>query len=294
MNSMTGYGKAEVTVGNNKVTIEIFSVNRRQIDVQVILPDDFSAYEMPIREIITENVARGQVTVRVSAVLIPDAKKYRPAEINRELAREYAREFKKLAKEIGCEDEIDLELVLEAPGVLIPVQQTAEDEKTWRQFKKGLDKALKDFLSMRAKEGRHLEEDLVRRVKNMQSELEKVKKRAPEVVKRYRKQLEERIKAAGLSVDPEDEERLLKEIVLFADRSDISEEIARLESHFKKFYEYLKEKEPIGKTLDFLAQEMNREINTIGSKSNDHAIAHSVVVLKTELEKFREQVQNIE
>lgn len=293
MNSMTGYGKAELTVGTKKVTIEIYSVNRRQIDVQVILPGDFSVYEIQIREMIAEKVARGQVTVRISATQIPGAK-YKPVEINRELAKVYAREFKKLAKEIGCEDEVDLELVLEAPGVMTPIQPAVEDEKVWRQLKKGLDKALKDFLSMRAKEGKHLEEDLKTRVKNMQAELEKVKKCAPEVVKRYRQQLEERIKAAGLSVAPEDEERLLKEIVLFADRSDISEEIARLESHFKKFYEYLKQKEPVGKTLDFLAQEMNREINTIGSKSNDQYISHSVVALKTELEKFREQVQNIE
>ncbi|MCX7872287.1 MAG: YicC family protein [Verrucomicrobiae bacterium] len=293
MKSMTGYGKAELTVGPKKVTVEIYSVNRRQMEIQVILPNDFYVYEVHIRELIAEHVVRGQVTVRITAVLIPGAK-VKPVEINRELAKEYARQFRKLAKEIGCEDEVDLELILEAPGVMTSFQPAVEDEKTWKQLKLGIDRALKDFLSMRTKEGKHLEEDLKNRIKNMQSELEKVKKRAPEVVKRYRQQLEERIKAAGLSVAPEDEERILKEIVLFADRSDISEEIARLESHFKKFYEYLKQKEPIGKTFDFLAQEMNREINTIGSKSNDQYIAHSVVTLKTELEKFREQVQNIE
>lgn len=293
MNSMTGYGKAELTVGPKKVTVEIYSVNRRQLEVQVILPNDFSVYEMPIREIIAESVDRGQVTVRVTSVLIPGGK-VKPVEINRELAKEYAREFKKLAKELGCEEEVDLELILESPGVMTPILPSTADEKTWKQLKKGIDKALKDFISMRRKEGKHLEEELKMRVKNMRSELEKVKKRAPEVVKKYRQQLEERIKAAGFSVAPEDEERLLKEIVLFADRSDISEEIARLESHFKKFHEYLRRKEPIGKTLDFLAQEMNREINTIGAKSNDQHISHSVVVLKTELEKFREQVQNIE
>jgi uncharacterized protein (TIGR00255 family) len=147
---------------------------------------------------------------------------------------------------------------------------------------------------MREREGAHLEKDLRGRVAAMRKSVSSVQKQAPLVQKRYREQLIERIKNAGLDGMDIEEERLLKEVIYFADRSDISEELTRLESHFQQFDDCLKSKEPVGRTLDFLAQEMNREINTIGSKANDSLISREVVILKTELEKFREQAQNVE
>jgi uncharacterized protein (TIGR00255 family) len=147
---------------------------------------------------------------------------------------------------------------------------------------------------MREREGAHLSKDLQRRIALLRKSVERVKRQAPEVLKRYQDQLRERIRNAGLETPAPDDERLLKEIVYFTDRSDISEELTRLESHFQQFDDSVKSKEPVGRTLDFLAQEMNREVNTIGSKANDGLISREVVALKAELEKFREQVQNLE
>jgi len=294
MKSMTGYGRAEATLDYRRVTVEIFSVNRRQSDFQVLLPSEFSPLESKIREYVSEFVSRGQVTVRISATQLKDRAK--PISINHALATAYYREFKLLAKKLGIQEPLNLELILRAPGVLQTEQLVEDQEGVWEKIKTILDKALKAFIRMRVCEGKHLEEDLRNRVRNMEQILDAVEKRAPVVVENYRQQIKARIKNAGISVSKEDEERLLKEIVIFADRSDISEEIVRLRSHFKKFYEYcrLKNDEAVGRTLDFLAQEMNREINTIGSKANDSFISHQVVALKTELEKFREQVQNVE
>jgi uncharacterized protein (TIGR00255 family) len=147
---------------------------------------------------------------------------------------------------------------------------------------------------MRAREGTHLAKDLKARIGSMRKAVAKIQKEAPAMVERYREQLRERIKNAGLPLPSAEEERLQKEIIYFADRSDISEELTRLESHFKQYDECAKSTDPVGRTLDFLAQEMNREVNTIGSKATDSAITREVVLLKTELEKFREQVQNVE
>ena len=149
-------------------------------------------------------------------------------------------------------------------------------------------------MKMREREGTHLAKDLGQRIATARRSVERVQKQAPEVVKRYQEQLRERIKNAGLEMPGVEDERLLKEIVYFADRSDISEELTRLQSHFQQFDDCVKSKEPVGRTLDFLAQEMNREVNTIGSKANDSMISREIVTLKAELEKFREQVQNVE
>jgi uncharacterized protein (TIGR00255 family) len=147
---------------------------------------------------------------------------------------------------------------------------------------------------MREKEGKHLSKDLQQRISLMRAAVARVQKQAPQVAERYRQQLVERIKAAGLEVPGLDDERLVKEVFYFADRIDITEELTRLQSHFKQFDDHVKKAEPIGRTLDFLAQEMNREINTLGAKANDSAISREVVTLKSELERFREQVQNVE
>ncbi|HON07384.1 MAG TPA: YicC family protein [Verrucomicrobiota bacterium] len=292
MNSMTGYGRAEKQFNYYRVVVEISSVNRRQSEIQIILPSELSVSEALIREHIGKFVSRGQITVRITVDAVKNKAKSKL--INYELAKAYAKELKNLAKELGLNNSLNLELIIRAPGVLESRQFEIDSEKQWKELKKLIDKALKNFLEMRGKEGKHLENDLKLRIQNMRKAVDKIKEKAPQVVSKYKEQLFEKIKKAGLQIKPEDEERLLKETVLFADRCDISEELARLDSHFKKFYEYVKKDEPVGRTLDFLAQEMNREINTIGSKANNAAISHEVVFLKTELEKFREQVQNIE
>ena len=183
---------------------------------------------------------------------------------------------------------------MRAPGVFQSDEELVEAETVCPAVEKALKAALEALVKMREREGAHLSEDLTARIGIMRSAVEKIQKQAPQTAENYRQQLLERIKSAGIENIAPDDERLLKEIVLFADRSDISEELTRLHSHFKQFEDCRKSKEPVGRTLDFLAQEMNREINTIGSKANDAIISREVVTLKTELERFREQVQNVE
>jgi uncharacterized protein (TIGR00255 family) len=189
---------------------------------------------------------------------------------------------------------VSLEHIIRAPGVFQSDEELVDAAHIWPAVEKALKPALASLVKMREREGAHLAEDLTARIGIMRQSVEKIQKQAPQTAENYRQNLLERIKSAGIEHIAPDDERLLKEIVLFADRSDISEELTRLQSHFKQFEDCRKSKEPVGRTLDFLAQEMNREINTIGSKANDAIISREVVTLKTELERFREQVQNVE
>ena len=214
--------------------------------------------------------------------------------MNAALARAYARELNRLAKELKLAGPVTLETLVRAPGVLQTDEELSDAESFWPAVAKALRKALTALVKMREREGTHLAKDLQKRMAVVARSVERVQKQAPEALKRYQEQLRERIKNAGLEMPDVDDERLLKEIVYFADRSDISEELTRLDSHFQQFDDCVKSKEPVGRTLDFLAQEMNREVNTIGSKANDSLISREVVTLKAELEKFREQVQNVE
>jgi len=249
--------------------------------------------EAQIRDAIHRSVARGRVNARVSLHAAEDRLSARK-HINQALAKDYATEFARLAKQLKISGEVTLDQVLRAPGVFQTDEQLAETEDLWPAVEKSLAQALAALVKMREREGAHLAKDLSARIAMMRSAVDKIQKQAPKTAENYRQNLLERIKAAGIENIAPDDERLLKEIVLFADRSDVSEELTRLQSHFVQFADCCKSKEPVGRTLDFLAQEMNREINTIGSKANDAVISRQVVTLKAELEKFREQAQNVE
>ncbi|MFM1769172.1 MAG: hypothetical protein RJA22_1701, partial [Verrucomicrobiota bacterium] len=210
------------------------------------------------------------------------------------LAKTYAAELRQLARALKLPDDLSIDTVVRAPGVIETESAVSDPEAFWPAVQKSLEHALAALLKMRSREGQSLRKDLTERIGALRQSVARVGRQAPAVQERYREQLLARVKAAGLGDLAPDDDRILKEIVLFADRSDISEELTRLQSHFRQFDDCLKATEPVGRTLDFLAQEMNREINTIGSKANDAAISREVVILKTELEKFREQAQNIE
>jgi uncharacterized protein (TIGR00255 family) len=214
--------------------------------------------------------------------------------LNAPLARAYARELNRLAKQLKMPGPASLDHLVRAPGVFQTDEQIAEGENFWPAVKRALNQALAAMVKMREREGAHLRVDLIKRVATMRKAAAGIQKHAPKVAERYRDQLLDRIKTAGIETPGVEDERLLKEVVYFADRADISEELTRLQSHFQQFQDCLRSKEPVGRMLDFLAQEMNREINTIGSKANDSLISREVVTLKTELEKFREQAQNVE
>ncbi|MBA4150826.1 MAG: YicC family protein [Verrucomicrobia bacterium] len=290
---MTGYGRGECAQQGFKVTIEVSSVNRKQSEITVNLPRELEVLEAQVRDEVNKVVSRGRLTVRVS---IHSAEKAAAGQVrvNVGLAKVYAKEFQKLANELKLADTVSLDLLLRSPGVLHSANEIDEAEDLWPVVAKALKAALGQLLKMREREGDHLEKDLIARIQSIQKSSRKILKHAPEVQKRYREQLRQRIKNSGLDLPSIDDERLIKEVVYFADRSDISEELTRLQSHFQQFNDCLKTKEPVGRTLDFLAQEMNREVNTIGSKANDALISREIVILKAELERFREQVQNVE
>jgi uncharacterized protein (TIGR00255 family) len=293
MNSMTGYGWGESSHDGLKVTVELSSVNRKQGEISISLPRDLEVLEAQIRDEVNRKLARGRVTIRV-ALHAAEGKDGIRVQINKPLAQAYARELRAVAKELRLAGDLSVELLIRAPGVLDTNAKISEAEAVWPSVHKALIQALGEMLKMRSREGSHLKKDLSERINVMRKAVARVRKEAPLVQKRYREQLIERIKSAGLQELQIDEERISKEVVFFADRSDISEELTRLQSHFQQFDDCLKSGEPVGRTLDFLAQEMNREINTIGSKANDSLISREVVQLKTELEKFREQAQNVE
>jgi uncharacterized protein (TIGR00255 family) len=293
MKSMTGYGRGECARDGFKVTVELSSVNRKQAEISVNLPREIEMLEAPMRDLINRHVARGRVTGRVT-LHAGEGKASAKMHLNTTLAKAYAQELSKLAKSLGISDPVTLDHLVRAPGVFQTDEQLAETEDLWPVVEKALKQALAALVKMREREGTHLAADLASRIEIMRKSAGRVQKQAPQSAERYREQLIERIKSAGLPAPAIDDERLLKEVVFFADRSDISEELSRLQSHFKQFEDCRKSGEPVGRTLDFLAQEMNREVNTIGSKANDAVISREVVTLKAELERFREQAQNVE
>jgi uncharacterized protein (TIGR00255 family) len=293
MKSMTGYGRGERSQDGFKITVELNSVNRKQAEISLYLPREMEMLEAQVRDAINRNIARGRVTVRVS-LHAGEGQASAKMHLNVPLAKAYARELNKLAAQLKMPGKVTLDHLVRAPGVLQTDEQIAGGENFWPAVEGALKQALDALLKMREREGAHLAKDLSARIGTMRKSVAQVKKHAPSVAEKYREQLMARIKNAGIEAPAADDERLLKEIVYFADRADISEELTRLESHFQQFDDCVKSKEPVGRTLDFLAQEMNREINTIGSKANDSLISREVVVLKTELEKFREQAMNVE
>ena len=290
---MTGYGRGECARDGFKVTVELSSVNRKQAEVSVTLPRELELLETQIRDAVNRQVARGRVNARVS-LHAAEGKLSARKHIHHALAKDYAAEFARLGKLLKIAGEVTLDQVLRAPGVFQTDEQLAESEDLWPAVEKALTPALAALVKMREREGAHLAKDLTARIGVMRAAVAKIQKQAPTTAENYRQNLLERIKSAGIENLAPDDERLLKEIVLFADRSDISEELTRLQSHFQQFADCSQAKEPVGRTLDFLAQEMNREINTIGSKANDAIISREVVTLKAELEKFREQAMNVE
>ena len=289
---MTGYGRGECARDGFKVTVELSSVNRKQTEIALALPRELEVLESRVRDLINSRVARGRVTVRV--IFHTAAGGAAGGRVNVALAQEYAGEFRRLAKELKLGGEVSLDTVLRAPGVLEAGVGAVDAEAAWPAVEAAVGKALEGLVKMREREGRHLAADLRKRMASLARAVKVVQGLAPEVQVRYREQLLERVRAAGVELADGQDERVLKELVFFADRSDITEELTRLQSHFQQFEDCVKSGEPVGRTLDFLSQEMNREINTIGSKANSSEISREVVNLKTELEKFREQVQNLE
>jgi uncharacterized protein (TIGR00255 family) len=292
MRSMTGYGRGDAAKDGFKFTVELNSINRKQSDISINLPKELVELEPRIRDEINAHLSRGRINV-VVAFHRSSAKAEEQVELDVALAKAYQRAILKLQKDMKLSGPLTLDTILRAPGVLKLAEAATDAESVWPSIEAALRKAITGLVKMREKEGKFLADDLRQRLAILEAGLELIRKTAPEIITRYREQLRTRVKEAGLDV-PLDDDRLVKEVVFFADRCDISEEITRLSSHLNQVRDCLKSHEPVGRTLDFLAQEMGREINTIGSKANAAEISKQVVQMKAELEKIREQIQNIE
>jgi uncharacterized protein (TIGR00255 family) len=288
---MTGYGRAEVVHAGRKFSVELNSVNRKQSDIVINLPRDLGELEPRIRQTINENISRGRTNATIALHSSPNGA--RNLALDTELARYYHEAMHALQKELNAPGEITISTILQAPGVMRFPEQALNPEEAWPAIDRALRGALSDLIKMREREGKHLAKDLIHRLKAIRRKLKEIHAFHPEVVKRYRAVLLDRIQKAGLPI-ASDDERLLKEISFFADRADVSEELTRLESHLAQFAHHLRSKEPVGRTLEFITQEMFRELNTLGAKANDAAISQRVIACKAELEKIREQAQNLE
>ena len=287
---MTGYGRGTATLDGRQIAVELSSVNRKQAEISLSLPRELVELEPRVRDEINAHISRGRLTV---AVGLHHKGGTRSGGVNLTAAKAYRKQLDGLRKELKLAGEITLDQVLRGPGVIDSDDIEIDVDEAWRALGKALKTALDQFVKMRQQEGEALAADLRKRTLAIQKHVKTISVLAPKVMEHHRGSLLERAAKAGLEIGATDE-RLLKEIVFFADRSDISEELTRLRSHLDQFFGQLAKDEPVGRTLDFLLQEMFRETNTIGNKANFLAISQIVVGMKTELEKLREQVQNIE
>lgn len=289
--SMTGYGRGEAATPEKKCVIELKAVNHRYNETAIRLPRSFSPLEDRVRRLIQSGIARGRVDVFFSIEECGD--KAADVKFDKALALAYYNAMKELQESLDLESKIKLKYIIGLPGVF-SVEEPEEDvEKWWPVVREAVKAALENLLMMRATEGKRLAEDILSRVEQVALLNRKIRDRSPEVVEEYREKLKDRLNDF-MREGCLDASRLAAEAVLFAERSNITEETVRLESHLKQVCDCLVAEGPVGRKLDFLIQEMNREINTIASKANDLCIGGWVVEVKSELEKIREQVQNIE
>lgn len=291
MRSMTGFGRGESTAGGWRIGVELSGVNRKQADFSIHLPGALAEFETEVRQRLGEAVSRGRITVRVD--LETEEKRRTSLSFDRTLAERYVEAARSLAEIDGVEIRIAAADLFRAPGVFALEETVAETDDVREPFFDALGRAIAGLTAMQSAEGDHIRRDLIQRLELLLASVAAVRERAPLVPKTYRESLLRRLEDAGLEIGLGDE-RVLREIALFAERCDISEEIVRIDSHATQFRDYLETDGPSGRPLDFLCQEFHRELNTIGSKANDSLIAQRIVEAKTELEKIREQVQNVQ
>lgn len=287
--SMTGFGSGRVECNQHQITTEISAVNHRFLGVSVKLPQQLSGLEQPIRQELKSRLSRGKVVVSVWVERVTPASRI---SVDRDVVAAYLDEVRSMAAELGLADDLSISSLITLPGVFSTELDLVLEELA-PAVEESVQAALEDLNSMRAREGQELAEEIAGQTKKLEELIEKVEVRAPAIVEEYRNRLRDRI--AELCEDiTVSEERIAVEVAFAAERSDVSEELARLKSHLKQFQEMLESSGPVGRKLDFLCQEMHREINTIGSKTRDGLATAYVIDAKTELEKVREQVQNIE
>lgn len=291
MQSMTGYGRSEVRDAQLALTVEARSVNHRYLDIALRYPRLYAPLEARMKQRVSAHFTRGRIDITLVAQESPEGR--RALSLDHLLAQQYYDALQHLQASLRLPGVIDVSLIASLRDVF-KVEEPSEDvESAWDIIAQGLDAALQALKGMRRQEGEALGRDFHLRLQAMARQIQAIRQRVPQVVVEYRQRLEQRVKELfnQFEIDPN---RLAQEAILFAERADITEELTRLEAHMQAFTRLLSSAEAVGRKSEFLVQEMHREVNTIGSKSNDTTIAHSVVELKSELERMREQIQNIE
>ena len=289
--SMTGFGRCELSNEKRKITVELKSVNHRYLDVNIRMPKKLNFFESAIRTLLKEYMQRGKVDMFISYEDYSEqtlAVKY-----NATIAKEYLTYLQQMADEFNLENDIRVSSLSRYPEVLTMEEQSADEDELWSDLSQAIREACTQFVATRTTEGEHLKQDLVEKLHHMRDNVDKVEQRAPQIIAEYRSKLMEKVNEL-LGDTQIDEARLSTEIVLFADKICTDEETVRLKSHITSLLNALERSEGIGRKLDFIAQEMNREAKTILSKSNDLETSDIAIELKTEIEKVREQIQNIE
>jgi len=291
--SMTGYGRAKSTIEDKNYIVEAKSVNHRNIEVVVRMPGVLIPLEVTVKKKISEKIFRGRVEVNIRAESDTGKTVEEKLEINLPLLRTYHSLLTQLKEEFDITDTITLATLANLRDAFYFEETETDTDAIWRELEHTVSTAVDSLLIMRTKEGEALHKDFVSRLDTVRTHLTTLKQRAPLVVIEYKKRLTERVQELADTLDI-DEWRLSQEVAIMAEKSDITEEIVRLESHITQFEEMLESSEAVGRKMDFLLQEMHREINTIGSKSSDIDISHNVIEIKSELAKLREQTQNVE
>ena len=289
--SMTGFGRCEHQQGTQKFTVELKGVNHRYLDVNIRMPKKLNLFETSIRALLKQYAARGKVDIFITYE--DTAEGQVSLKYNAALAGEYMKDFRQMEEEFGLDNDIRVSTLARCPEVITMEEQSEDEEEIWKGLKLALEGAFSQFVETRITEGENLKKDILEKLNGMEKLVAYIEERSPEIVTEYRAKIEEKVQEL-LGDTQMEESRIAAEVILFADKICTDEEVVRLKSHISHMRDTLEEKEGIGRKLDFIAQEMNREANTILSKANDLAVSNCAISLKTEIEKIREQIQNIE
>ena len=289
--SMTGFGRCEHVQGNRKFTVEIKAVNHRYFDVNIKMPKKFNFFESAIRSVMKEYIQRGKVDVFITCE--DDTENNFSLKYNENIAGEYLKYYRQMAQQFNLKDDVTVSRLGSCPEVFSMEEQMVDEDEIWALLETALRGALKQFVETRTREGENLKNDLIGKLDGMLLDVDAVEKRYPQVLEEYRSRLREKVDSL-LADSQMDESRLAAEVILYADKICTDEETVRLRSHIEGMKTELIQGGSIGRKLDFIAQEMNREANTILSKANDLQTSNLAINLKTEIEKVREQIQNIE
>lgn len=289
--SMTGFGRAEIEEDNRKICVEIKAVNHRYLDESIKMPKSFGMFEAPVRTVLKEYIERGKVDVYITFEDLGEENV--TIRYNKQVAAEYLKYLKEMKEDFALDDDIRLSTLSRYPEVLTMEEAPADEESIWKTLEKAVRAAAEKFRESRIKEGENLKADLIAKLDSMLEQVGLIEARSPEIVKAYQEKLENKIRELLGSRDIDDA-RILTEVGIFADKICVDEEIVRLKSHIQAVKDELVKGGTVGRKLDFLAQEMNREANTTLSKANDLELSNTAINIKTEIEKIREQIQNIE